>query len=415
VAENSPYESVRTQERSAFVTAATEDLPEEEVLPLKAKSEKLRRVLLIPISIIFVLSLIEVPALLKILDYGNIVGPASGDVFLATNKGDPELLHIHPPHSHFSGTAQGGNIAANFRIPPSATTLYRWDVNYDQNGFRNDQDLKSADVVVVGDSFVEETTIPSAQLMTSRLAQFEGKVVANLGQYGYGPLEELAVLKRYGLPLHPRTVIWAFYEGNDLKDVMHYRQVTAETHKPLSHWAKYWARSFTRNALAQIYVNLKRALRPPGTRHSGIMLTSDGNKRATYFLYASPPFSKEDLNALRDTTQTIATASKLCQVQGVHLIVVFIPTKFRVYHGFCQFPRESDCRNWVLNDLPDRLEKAVRATSSSIGYLDLTPNLVDAVGRRIAPYYPDDDHWSPEGQQIAAEAINNYLLESGRR
>jgi len=27
----------------------------------------------------------------------------------------------------------------------------------------------------------------------------------------------------------------------------------------------------------------------------------------------------------------------------------------------------------------------------------------------VAPYYPDDDHWSPEGHQIAAEAINDYL------
>jgi hypothetical protein len=398
-----------------FVTAATADLAEEEVLPVKAESDKLRRIMLIPISIVVVLSLIEVPALLNILDYRNIVGPAAGDVFLATNKGDPELLHVHPPHSHFGGEALGGNIAANFRIPPSAMTLYRWDVNYDQNGFRNDLDLKRADVVVIGDSFVEETTIPTAQLMTSRLAQFEGKVVANLGQYGYGPLEELAVLKRYGLPLRPRTVMWMFYEGNDLKDVIHYRQVTAETYKPQSYWSRYWARSFTRNALAQIYVHLRRALRPPGVRHSGVMLTSSGNKRATYFLYASPPFSKEDLGALDDTTQTIAIASKLCQAQGVRLMFVFIPTKFRVYHNFCQFPRESECRNWVLNDLPDRLKQAVQGMSPRIGYLDLTPNLVDAVGTGIAPYYSDDDHWSPDGQKVAAEAINDYLLESGSR
>lgn len=368
-----------------------------------------RRLLLIPLSVIVVLCLIELPALLNLIDYSSLVGPAAMDVFLATNKNDPELLHIHPPHSHFRGEARGGNIAANFKLPASATTLYRWDVNYDKNGFRNDRDLTSADLAVIGDSFVEETTISTGQLMTSRLAHLESKVVANLGQYGYGPLEELAVLRRYALPLHPRTVLWMFYEGNDLKDVIHYRNVTTGTHKPPSYWTKFWERSFTSNALAQIHYRLRPALRPSGIKHSGVMQTSDGNKLTVYFLYSSPPFSSEDLRALDDTTRTIATASKLCEDQGVRLIFVFIPTKFRVYHRFCQFSQESECRNWVLNDLPDRLKQAVKAISPHIGYLDLTPNLVDAVARGVVPYHADDDHWTPEGQEMAAEATNNYL------
>jgi hypothetical protein len=245
--------------------------------------------------------------------------------------------------------------------------------------------------------------------MTSRLARRETKVVANLGQYGYGPLEELAVLKRYALPLHPRTVLWMFYEGNDLKDVIHYRKVTTGTHKPPGYWTKFRERSFTSNALAQIYFRVRPALRPSGIKHSGVMQTSDGQKLTVYFLYSSSTFSNDDLGALDDTTRTIATASKLCEAEGVRLIFVFIPTKFRVYHSFCQFPRESDCSEWVLNDLPERLKKAVEAISPQIGYLDLTPNLVDAAGKGTAPYYLDDDHWTPEGQDIAAEATNNYL------
>jgi hypothetical protein len=392
---------------SRAVTSKTESV-QEVFLPTRA-SERVGRLLLIPISLFFVLCLIELPAALNLVNYSRLVGPAAMDVFLATNKGDPELLHIHPPHSHFSGQARGGNIAANFKLPPLAITLYRWDVNYDQNGFRNDLDLKSADLAVIGDSFVEETNIPTAQLMTSHLSHLESKVVANLGQYGYGPLEELAVLKRYALPLHPHTVLWLFYEGNDLKDVIHYRNVTAETHQPQGYWTEFWERSFTSNALAQVHFRLRPALRPSGIKHSGVMQTSDGNNLTVYFLYSSPPFSAADLGALEDTTRTIATASKLCQAEGVRMIFVFIPTKFRVYHSFCQFPQESDCSQWVLNDLPDRLKKAVEAISPQVGYLDLTSNLVSAVGNGAAPYYSDDDHWTPEGQEIAAEAANNYL------
>jgi hypothetical protein len=47
-----------------------------------------------------------------------------------------------------------------------------------------------------------------------------------------------------------------------------------------------------------------------------------------------------------------------------------------------------------------------------IGYLDLTPMLVAAAKRGVISYYTDDSHWSPEGHQIAAEAIGQYLSET---
>jgi len=50
-----------------------------------------------------------------------------------------------------------------------------------------------------------------------------------------------------------------------------------------------------------------------------------------------------------------------------------------------------------------------------MGYFDLTPALVDAAKRGELTYYPDDVHWSPEGQKVAAEAINSYLLSTGIR
>lgn len=350
--------------------------------------------------------------MIKAVDYERIIGPASHDVFAATNKGDPELLHIHPPHSHFSGEARGGNITAGYRIPASDMTVYRWDVNYDQNGFRNDTDLKSADIVVIGDSFVEDITTSTAQLMTSLLARLEGKVVANLGQYGYGPLEEVSVLRRYGLPLQPRTVVWMFYEGNDLKDVVHFHHVTAALHKSPTFWLAFWHRSFTYNALAQLYVQFKSVTKPSGVKRSAVIQMPTGERRTAYFVYPSAPFTKEDLDALDETDRTLAAAHNLCAAQGTRLIFVFIPTKFRVFRRFCQFPPGSECRDWDVNDMPERLEEAIGSISPDIGFLDLTPKLADAVKRGSLPYHIDDDHWSSEGQKIAADAINDYFIST---
>ncbi len=372
------------------------------------KSEKVRRLLLAPTSILVVLVLIEFPAFVKIVNYASLIGPKSHDVFATTNRDDPELLHIHPPHSHFSGQSRGGAITTGFRIPQSDMDFYQWNVQYDHNGFRNPIDLESADIIIIGDSFVEGLTVPDGQLITSILGHLQSQVVANLGQYGYGPLEELPVLKRYGLPLRPRTVVWMFFEGNDLKDVIHYHRATTPPQQRPSFWRAFWGRSFARNALAQIYVQFKRALKPGGAKCSAV-IQIPGGRRTVYFLYSPEPLSGQDLAAIGETTRTIASAQQLSAAQGARLVFVFIPTKFRVYRSFCQFPKGSECPNWVLNDLPDRLEHAVKSISPEIGYLNLTPDLMNAVQKGVMPYYPDDDHWSPEGNKVAAEAIHRYL------
>ena len=53
-----------------------------------------------------------------------------------------------------------------------------------------------------------------------------------LGHSGYGPQQELVVLKRYGLRLHPRTVIWTLFEGNDFSDAERYEEKVARAGSP---------------------------------------------------------------------------------------------------------------------------------------------------------------------------------------
>ena len=78
-------------------------------------------------------------------------------------------------------------------------------------------------------------------------------------------------------------------------------------------------------------------------------------------------------------------------------------------HDLCQFSEDSECRNWVLPDMPERLQSALHSISPGIGYLDLTPYLVEAAKAGELPYYRDDEHWTPAGHTVAAEAISRYL------
>lgn len=363
-----------------------------------------RRCLVALGSFVFAAFLIEFPALIGVFDYRTVIGPEH--LWWGPNRTDPELLQIRRPYAHQRGSARGGLISWGYEIPPADMTLYQWDVTYDRNGFRNQSNLQRADIAVIGDSFVEGLTIPTEQLTTFLLSKHQNNAVANLGQSAYGPQQELLVLKRYGLPLRPRTVVWMFSESSDLGDVISYRNLI--THPP-SFWQAFYHRSFTRNSVKEIKRLLFHPVKPSGIKRSGLFRASDGRTVTLYFVSPSAPFTNEDLGALEETTRTIADAHGLCAAQGIHFVFVFIPTKFRVFHDFCQFPQESECRNWGVNDLPERMRKAVRSISSEIGYIDLIPYLRAAVKGGALPYYPDDDHWSPEGHKIAAEAIRDYL------
>jgi hypothetical protein len=358
----------------------------------------------------FTLFLIEFPALIEAVDYRTLIG--AEHAWWAPNITDRELLHVHRPYAHQRGSALGGDAAAAYQISRSDMTPYQWDVKYDHNGFRNELDLKHADIVVIGDSIVEGLTVSNSQLMTSVLAHLQRQVVANLGQSAYGPQQELVVLKRYGLPLQPRSVVWMFFEGNDLSDVIGYWD--AMRHPP-SFWRSFFARSFTRNVLKELRGFSSPPAKLTGVKHSAVLQTSTGEKLTVYFGYSSNSLSKDDLSALDETARTLTVAHRLCAAQGARLIVVFVPDKFRVFHAFCQFPGESECRNWGVNDLPERLQKAVESISSEVGYLDLTPNLVNELKTEALPYYPDDEHWSPQGHKNAAGAINNYLLSTPKQ
>jgi lysophospholipase L1-like esterase len=368
------------------------------------KSKPVHRLLLIAGSFIFTLFLIEFPALIDVLDYRTLIGPTHA--WWAPNVFDPQLLHVHRPYAHQRGSSLGGDAASAYQIPVADKTLYQWDVEYDRNGFRNELELKSADIVVIGDSFVEGLTVRNEQLISSVLARLTGEVVANLGQSAYGPLEEIVVLKRYGLPLKPRTVVWMFFEGNDLQDVTGYRQAMRN---PPNFWRAFVARSFTRSALHEVKYLVSPPTRLTGKTRSGVLPAPDGHQAVVYFMYPSKPIVNEDLAALNDTVQTLATAHRLLAAQGARLVFVFVPSKFRVFRPFCRFPEQSECRNWIPNDMSERLADGLGSISPDIGYLDLTPYLIDGMKTGILPYYPDDEHWSPEGHRIAAEAIDEYL------
>src|SRR5262249_5095540 len=157
--------------------------------------------------------LLELTCLLPRCDYRLVFSTPADPLHNPRNVMDRTLLHLHKPHEHRIGVMTGGDLGRAWRIAPAQR--YPYDVRFDQHGFRNDTDLASADIAVIGDSFVEAGMVASERLMSTTLSRLLGCTVANLGQVAYGPQQELEVLKRYGVALRPRLIVWAFFEGND--------------------------------------------------------------------------------------------------------------------------------------------------------------------------------------------------------
>lgn len=102
-------------------------------------------------------------------------------------------------------------------------------VEMDGRGFCNPAEKSSAeraDIVVLGDSFTFCTAVSPKDTASELLATMTGAATYNLGIPGIGPYEYLELLRKQGLSLKPRLVIMNVYEGNDLRDLVRFKDFT---------------------------------------------------------------------------------------------------------------------------------------------------------------------------------------------
>ena len=91
----------------------------------------------------------------------------------------------------------------------------------DEHGFNNPRGLwqsGAVDVAALGDSFVHGHCVPADKNFVAVIRR-RYPATLNLGVAGHGPLLTLATLSEYLPQYRPKTVLWFYYEGNDLTDL----------------------------------------------------------------------------------------------------------------------------------------------------------------------------------------------------
>jgi hypothetical protein len=175
--------------------------------------------------------------------FGNAIdirGPS--EVIDDLKRDGTDVIPIVTPSNHLFIRQSDGSIRSPISIdgrevmPLSSVSMIRtlvcnedgrWiDFKTDEHGFNNDGQvwqLDRLDVVALGDSFAHGYCVPRDKNFVE-LIRRQRPATLNLGMAGDGPLLMLATLDEYLPRLRPRTVLWFYFEGNDLTDLQDERK-----------------------------------------------------------------------------------------------------------------------------------------------------------------------------------------------
>ena len=371
-----------------------------------------RRVLLRALAttgtLTLLLVLVELPATVRLISYAPLLEQTGiTDAFVA----DVELSFRRPANVTWTGQVQG-DVVSGWNLPPETTK--RVTFTTDALGFRNRQSHEQADVVLLGDSYVEGWYVSDEETAAVVLEQRLGRPVSNLGVSGFGTLQELAVLRRYGLPLRPRLVAWFFFEGNDLYDDQEFENAliylrehgvydTGPVEPARFEWSRFQRASFVRNAYGllrrTIHPLVRQALPPHGSYRDG----TGAMHRLYYHNYAALPFTDYERERFETTTTAFLERVTLARGQGVMITLFFVPMKFRVYGEFCTFAPDSPCRHWQPWALPTRF--AALCAEEDLDCVDLSEPMRAAAEAGQLLYATEDSHWNAAGHAFVAEQV----------
>jgi len=283
----------------------------------------------------------------------------------------------------------------------------------DEHGFHNPPGMWDSplDVAIVGDSFAQGACVESSKNFAALIRRRHPRTL-NLGMGGNGPLLSLASMQEYLPDLRPRTILWFFYEGNDLDDL------GDEFEHPVLR--RYLQEPDFRQGLRGSQPEIDVALRQYGD--SSLDLSS-----------AAAPALDSLVHRL-DLRTTLLRAARLSHLRGIANQVFDDPLGYSVRDEADQIARlgavleraRSTAETWggtvyfvVLPswDLAVResgrrkrsVESSLEAArKAGVPALDLTDALRSAPDRNETFYYPGS-HYSETGHRIVAETVLDQL------
>lgn len=322
-------------------------------------------------------------------------------------------------------------------------------IQTDANGYRNLGPPPAAvDMVLLGDSFVEGSSVSQDQMWPTLLGQQRTASVYQLGLSGTGPSYQLHALERHGLALRPKMVVSMIYEGNDFRG--------SGAIDPPSRRARLGRRlgdlvksSPLRRAAERVMLRLLGPLNArgafPGQEALAwlpLTIPAQGPRQGRYTF---PPKRLIDLsasaeefaasNGWKTVTLVLARLQAHCEAAGATLVVVLAPSAPHVVLPLAADRLPADAiRQFVAlrgKRLPDSLrplppaapllrtllerldvpERRLAAHCKTLGlpFISLVAPLRAAAAEGTPVYYTYDQHWTPAGHVVVARHLAERL------
>lgn len=324
------------------------------------------------------------------------------------------------------------------------------EVRMDTQGFCNPPSVDPArerfDIIALGDSFTWCTNVHPEAAWAHQLGGMLDRSVYNLSRGAIGLYEYIQLFKAFGLVKKPKLVVLNVYEGNDLRDAIRYhdhvnkiahgtaRELSLNAHSTVEHIFE-WGRSgwLHHNSYAFNLGLVVAQWAYQSLPRSGIQLTGEPDFRYTLrFPEAAIAFNPENVDgdelvharALADgrisPTVLDAALDAIAALSDEHkfeLLVIYSPSAHTAYAEFVTFAEAAAAP--LMKQYSDTLRRYLGAATAArkIPFLDLTPALQQAarkLGGREFLYYRTTVHFTAQGHNVVAEAIQRHLEEHER-
>ncbi len=343
--------------------------------------------------------------------------------------------------------------AFSYPAPAKGFGDFEFTITIDNNGFRNKTDFEKCDIITLGDSFTEGSHVSDEHVWPFLLAEKSGLKIYNLGMSGGNPVSYLELIKRFAPKFSPRIIMCVLYEGNDFRSSNFEGRKLQEKQQPRKFsFVSYIKTSPLRLGLKNLFIRLLGPLGSSrfaddfksgkvGTGHplypvSWLPVAVPQGQEAKYYAF--------DFKSLRDdcidrkafetsggwkgTSEKLLEIKKLCDENGIRLVVVYAPDKPHLLmplikddvpkeklYAFMSLkmknlPTVGEITDFVCKNL-DSKESAVGefCKAQSIEFLSLTKPLQDAIKSGKQAYFTCDQHWTPVGHSIVADAAMAFF------
>ncbi|MDH5749293.1 MAG: GDSL-type esterase/lipase family protein, partial [Rhodospirillales bacterium] len=289
--------------------------------------------------------------------------------------------------------------------------IYKSDIH----GFHNPPgawQTAPVEIAVVGDSFAHGSCVQSEQNTAALLRNRFGNVL-NLGISGFGPLTELVSLREYAAPLKPKTVVWFYFEGNDLIEdlvfekrselLMRYYRDEDFTQGLIGHSADI--SKYLKVYLDERLVEAMNRVDDPNEYLMDFLTLF--HLRETFGLGAvslgvlDGGGSKGDLEMFANI---LDKARRSVESWDGKFYFVYLPESPRYFAA----ARDNDIRDHLRNEVLKQV------AALKIPLIDLHPSFAAQPDPRRMFQYPGS-HYSPEGYKVAADAIGRVLSDFSAR